>query len=69
LFTFREVGTQVSLVTMSCPSPSTVAPPPYLPLDLKDSLKEDRRFFDGGWMEVFLMGDGLIDWLLSYARD
>jgi hypothetical protein len=42
LFTFREkVGTQVSPVTMSCPSPRTVAPPPYLSLDIKDLLKED----------------------------
>jgi hypothetical protein len=28
LFTFREVGTQVSPVTMSHPSLRTVAPPP-----------------------------------------
>jgi hypothetical protein len=27
----KEVGTQISLVTMSRPSPRTVAPPPYLP--------------------------------------
>jgi hypothetical protein len=39
LFTFREVGMQVSLVTLSCPSWKTVAPPPSLPLDIKDSLK------------------------------
>jgi hypothetical protein len=58
LFIFREVETQVSLVTMSCPSPRTVAPPPYLPLDIKDSLKEDVRFFDGGLMEGFF--DGLV---------
>jgi hypothetical protein len=56
LFMFREVGSQVSLVTMSCPSLRTVAPPPCLPLDIKDSLKEDTRFFDGGLMEGFLMG-------------
>jgi hypothetical protein len=37
---FREAGMQVSLVTMS---------PPCLPLDIKDSLKEDRGF----WMEDF----------------
>jgi hypothetical protein len=49
LFAFREVGTQVSLVTMSRPSPRTAAPPPCLPLDIKVSLKGDRRFFDGGW--------------------
>jgi hypothetical protein len=55
LFTFREVGTQVYLVTMSCPSLRTVAPPPCLPLDIKDWLKEDVRF---------LMGDGLIVGLL-----
>jgi hypothetical protein len=50
---FREVGTQVSLVTMSCPSLRTVAPPAFLPLDRKDSLKEDVRVFDGGLMEGF----------------
>jgi hypothetical protein len=32
-----------------------------LPLDIKDSLKEDARFFDGG----FLMGDGLNHGLLA----
>jgi hypothetical protein len=42
---FREVGMQVSLVTMPCPSPITVAPHPCLPLDIKDWLKEDVRFF------------------------
>jgi hypothetical protein len=41
LFMFREVGTQVSLVTVSWLSPRTVAPPPCLPLYIKDSLKED----------------------------
>jgi hypothetical protein len=40
---FRDIGMQVSLVV--CPSPRTVAPPPCLPLDIKDSLKEDRRVF------------------------
>jgi hypothetical protein len=56
LFTFREVGMQVSLLTMSHPSLRTVAPPPCLPLDIKDSLKEDKRIFDGGLMESFMMG-------------
>jgi hypothetical protein len=27
----------------------TVAPPPCLPLDIKDRLKEDERFFDEGF--------------------
>jgi hypothetical protein len=44
---FREVGTQVSLVTMSCPSLRTLAPL----LCIKDSLKEDTRFFNGGWID------------------
>jgi hypothetical protein len=35
---------QVSLVTMSHLSLRTVAPPPCLPLDIKDLLKEDTRF-------------------------
>jgi hypothetical protein len=42
----REHG---SAVTMPCPSPRTVAPPPCLPLYIKDLLKEDARFFDGGF--------------------
>jgi hypothetical protein len=45
---FREVGKQVSLVTVSHPSLRTVAPHPRLPLDIKDSLKEALWFFDGG---------------------
>jgi hypothetical protein len=48
LFTYREVGMQVSLVTMSHPSQRTVAPPPCLPLDTKDSLKEEARVFLDG---------------------
>jgi hypothetical protein len=38
LFTFREVGEQVSLVVLSHPSPRTVTPP-CLPVDIKDLLK------------------------------
>jgi hypothetical protein len=45
LFTFREVGTQVSLVKMSHLSQRTVAPPPCLPLDIKDWLKKDVGVF------------------------
>jgi hypothetical protein len=45
LFTYREVGMQVSLVTMSHPSQRTVAPPLCLPLDIKDLLKEDMEVF------------------------
>jgi hypothetical protein len=30
---------------MSYPSLKDVAPPPCLPLDIKDSLKEERRLF------------------------
>jgi hypothetical protein len=40
---------QVSLVTVSRPSLRSVAPPPCLPLDIKDSLNEDWGFFDGGF--------------------
>jgi hypothetical protein len=45
---FKEAGMQVPLVTMSCPSLRTAAPPPCLPLGIKDSLKEDRKLLDGG---------------------
>jgi hypothetical protein len=48
---FREVRMQVSLVSVSLPSPRTVAAPPCLPLDIKDSLKEDRRLFDGRFFD------------------
>jgi hypothetical protein len=47
---------------MLCPSLRNVAPPLCLPLDIKDSLKEDVRFFDGGLIGGFLMG--IFDWLL-----
>jgi hypothetical protein len=45
-FKLREVGKQVSLVTMSLPSPRTVAPPPCLPLYIKDLLKDWWRIID-----------------------
>jgi hypothetical protein len=64
LFIFSEVGRQVSLVTVSSPSLRTVAPPPCLPLDIKDSLK---GFFDGELMEGFLMG--LVDWRAAEKLD
>jgi hypothetical protein len=60
LFILREAGRQDSLYSVSL-SLRTVAPPPCLPLDIKDLLKEDVRVFD----EVFLMGDGLIGWQLA----
>jgi hypothetical protein len=60
---------------MSHPSQRTVAARPCLPLDIKDSLKKDARFFDGG----FFVGGWIYWWaackndaagrLLSYARD
>jgi hypothetical protein len=71
LFTFRvqRNGRQVSIVTMSCPSPRTVALPPCLPLDIKDSLKEDVRLFGWGFFdgvgEGFFFDRGWIDWLAA----
>jgi hypothetical protein len=44
LFTFKEAGTEVSPVTMSCPSPITAAPW-CLPLDIENPLNEDMRLF------------------------
>jgi hypothetical protein len=44
---------QVSLVTMSHPSPGTVAPPPCLPLNIKDSLKEDTEVLGWGFFGYF----------------
>jgi hypothetical protein len=52
LFKFRQVESQVSLVTMPRPSLRTVAPPPCLPLDVKDLLKEDMKFFDGSLFDA-----------------
>jgi hypothetical protein len=43
-----EAGMQVPPVTMSCPSPRAVAPPPRLPLGMKDLLMEDERLLDEG---------------------
>jgi hypothetical protein len=47
---------------VSLPSPRTAVPPPCLPLDIKDSLKEDMRLFGmqgGFWMgEAFWMQGG-----------
>jgi hypothetical protein len=42
VFAFREAGTQVSPVTMSCPSLRT-AVPPCLPLGIRGPLKECLR--------------------------
>jgi hypothetical protein len=44
LLSEKVVETQVSLVTMSRPSQRTVAPPPCLPLDIKDSERGCRVF-------------------------
>jgi hypothetical protein len=54
---------QVSPVTMSHPSPRTIAPSPCLSLDIKDSLKEDMRFLDVGsfLMESFLAKKKLLE--------
>jgi hypothetical protein len=57
---------------MSCPSPRTVAPPPRLPLGIKDSLKKYTGFLDEGLMRRFfdegLMGevmDGRVFFLMG----
>jgi hypothetical protein len=52
MFTFREAGTQVSLVTMSHPSPRATAPP-HLPLFIKDPLKEEEGFYLLSWVFAF----------------
>jgi hypothetical protein len=50
---------------MSCPSQRTVAQPPCLPLDIKDSLKEDEgvflaegKFMEGGLLKGFFLLKG-----------
>jgi hypothetical protein len=58
LFAFRERSWNTGFSSYNVtPLPRTVAPPPCLPLDITDSLKEDVRFFDGGLMEGFFNGD------------
>jgi hypothetical protein len=63
LFMFREAGTQVSLVTMSLPSPRTTAPP-CLPLAIKDSLKEDAGLFALDFLSFELWAFGF--WFLAF---
>jgi hypothetical protein len=68
LSTFKEVGKQASLVTVSHLYLRTVAPPPCLPLDIKDSLKKDMRLFDGGWIDWWAACENdAAGGLLSYA--
>jgi hypothetical protein len=56
---------QVSIVAMSCPSLRAVAPPPYLLLGIKDSLKEDARIWFG-LLGFWLLAFGLLDfWALG----
>jgi hypothetical protein len=55
----REAGTQVSPVTMSHLSLRPAAPP-CLPLDIKVSLKEDRRLLLWGFC-FGLLGFGVLD--------
>jgi hypothetical protein len=44
--------------------------PPCLPLDIKDSLKEDAGFFDGGWIDWWAAWENATtDGLLRYAPD
>jgi hypothetical protein len=43
-----ELGMAPAAEESKCKTqPRTVAPPPCLPLDIKDSLKENLRGFDG----------------------
>jgi hypothetical protein len=51
---FKKVGAQISSVTMSHPSPRTTAPH-CLPLDIKDSLKEDGRLLLWAFAFGFLL--------------
>jgi hypothetical protein len=61
---------QVSPVTMSSPSRRTVAPLSCLPLDIKDSLKEDVGVFDRGWVDWWAAcKNDAAGGLLSYGRN
>jgi hypothetical protein len=48
LFTFREVESRFLFLQCHAPSLRTAALPPCSPLDIRDPLREDRGFFDGG---------------------
>jgi hypothetical protein len=61
---FREVAMQVSLLPENGCSTSC------LPLDIKDSLKEETRIFYGGWIDWWAAcKNDAAGGLLSYARD
>jgi hypothetical protein len=48
LFTFREVESMFVLLQCHIPSPELLFTSLFT-LDIKESLKEDMRFFDGGF--------------------
>jgi hypothetical protein len=52
LFLSLEAGMQVPLVTVSHSSPRTIAPPPCLLLDIKDSEGGCEAFLDGRFLAV-----------------
>jgi hypothetical protein len=54
---------------MSCPYPRTAAPP-CLPLNIKDSLKEDGRLFAFGfYLRLLVLAFGLLGfWLLDKGK-
>jgi hypothetical protein len=63
LFTCREVERRFLLLQCH-------APPPCLPPDIKDSLKEDVGFFDGEWVDWWAAWENdAAGGLLSCARD
>jgi hypothetical protein len=72
MFTFREKRSQVPPVPENysvnppSPHPRTAAPPPFLPLYIKDSLKEDRV----GWLlaKLATADDAAGGWLLCVCK-
>jgi hypothetical protein len=65
----QRVGSQVSAVTMSHPSPRNIAPPPCLPPYIKDSLKEDTVCWLVGCLQRVEATAGVackrVDWLVG----
>jgi hypothetical protein len=57
---FRETGMKVSPVTMSSHSPRTAAPP-YLPLGIKDLLKEYLKLLLLAFAFGFWVKGGFLD--------
>jgi hypothetical protein len=65
LFTFREVAR----AGFSCYNVTPLPRELLLHLDVKDWLKEDEKFFDGGWIDWWAVCKNNATGGLNHARD